>query len=500
MTRRWSRDKAGLILKSVVALVLLAGLYYTQTHSYLLFHSLVEIFSVSVAAALFMLAWNSRHFTEAHFLLWIGIGYLFVGMLDLVHTLAYRGMGVLGDVGTDPATQLWVAARYMQALVLLTAPLFFERKLRGRAALAGFAAFTALVLLAIFAWDVFPTAYDDATGTLTPFKIVSEYVISALLLGSVALILARRDHLDRQLLTLLVGSILATLVAEIAFTLYVDPFGPANLIGHFLKLLAFYMLYKAVVEAGLRRPHDVLFRDLKQQEEELEALNETLEERVRERTAQARVLARQLAQAEARERERLATILHDDLQQTLAAARMRVQMAAGRPEATDEALEIADEQLREAIEASRCLAVEVSPAVVRRQGLDDALQWLGDHMRERHRLAVDVRTTGDVALGDADIEALVFRSVRELLFNVVKHAGVDRATVCAEMTDEGELCVTVSDEGRGFEPDEVLRGTPDGFGLGSVRNRVQMLGGRCVISSRPGEGTDVAMTIPPAAS
>lgn len=496
MTRERPRGTTGIVFKTVAALVLVAGLYYTRTHSYLLFHSLVEVFSIAVATAVFMLAWNSRQFSDGHFLLWIGIGYLFVAMLDLVHTLAYTGMGVLGDLGTDPATQLWVAARFMQALVLVTAPLFFARTLRARLTFAGFATVTVLVLLLIFAWDVFPTAYDDAAGALTPFKIVSEYIICALLLASVALILARRDRLDRTLLALLVGSILATLVAELAFTLYTSPYGSANLIGHFLKLVAFYLLYKAVVEAGLRRPYEVLFHDLKQQEEELEALNETLEERVAERTEQARALARQLAHAESRERERLAGILHDDLQQTLAAARMRVKMAASSPEAAEEALEVADGQLREAIEVSRCLAVEMSPEVVRREGLGKALRWLGEHMEARHQLSVEVTTRGEVRLADPDVEALVFRTIRELLFNVVKHAGVKSASVWAEMTGEGELCITVSDNGVGFDPEEALTGTSEGFGLGSVRNRVEMLGGRCTISSQPGEGTDVAMTIP----
>ncbi|MFO8082258.1 MAG: MASE3 domain-containing protein [Armatimonadota bacterium] len=496
-------NRAGMVVGALAALMLFAGLYLAQSHSYLLFHSIVEIFAVAVAMALFMLAWNSRQFSDGHFLLWIGIGYLFVGMLDLVHTLTYTGMGVFPEAGVDEPTQLWVAARFMQALVLLTAPLFFTRRLPARTTLAGFAAATTLVLLSIFAWDIFPTAWDEAAGGLTSFKIIAEYVICGLLLLAAGWMLAWRDRLDRTVLGLLVGSIAATFAGELAFTLYADPYGFPNLVGHFLKLVAFYLIYKAVVEVGLRCPYDVLFRDLKQREEELErsqaqleALNETLEQRVAQRTEQARALAGELARAETRERERLASILHDDLQQLLAAARMRVKMASGSPDTQVELLGAADEHLSEAIEMSRRLAVEVSPAIVREQGLGPALHWLAEHMRERHGLTVDVTTDGEISLGNADVEAMTLRVTRELLFNVVKHAGVDHATLHAEMNEDSQLRIHVIDDGHGFDPEDLLNEAGGGFGLQSVRNRIETLGGSCAIDSAPGEGTRVTMVIP----
>ncbi|MFW6156650.1 MAG: MASE3 domain-containing protein, partial [Armatimonadota bacterium] len=451
----------------------------------------------------FMLAWNSRTFSDGHFLLWIGIGYLFVGLLDLVHTLAYTGMGVFPEAGVNLPTQLWVAARFMQALVLLTAPLFFTRRLPARATLAGFGAVTTLVLLSIFAWDIFPTAWDEAAGGLTAFKIIAEYVICGLLLIAITWMLAWRDRLDRTVLGLLVGSIGATFAGEVAFTLYADPYGFPNLVGHFLKLVAFYLIYKAVVEAGLRRPYDVLFRDLKQREEqlersqaELEALNETLEQRVTERTEQARALAGELARAETRERERLASILHDDLQQLLAAARMRVKMASASPDTDVQLLGAADEHLSEAIEMSRRLVGEISPAIVRERGLGPALHWLAEHMHERHGLTVDVTVDGEISLGNSDVEAMALRVLREVLFNVVKHAGVDHAALRAEMDEESTLRINVTDDGHGFDPAEVLNEQQGGFGLASVRNRIEALGGTCVIDSAPREGTSITMVIP----
>jgi len=441
---------------------------------------------------------------ERHFLLWIGIGYGFVAILDLVHLLAYRGMGVFGDMGVDPPTQLWIAARFIQAIVLLVSPTFLTRQLNARAAIAGFSIVVTLTLVSIFGWHNFPHAWDASVEHLTVFKVASEYIICVLLLISIARISVHRRQFDRYVLGLLIASIGFTLLAEFSFTLYTDPYGFMNLLGHFFKLVAFYLLYKAVVEANLRRPYDVLFRDLTQREDDLEhsqrkleAFNHTLEERVEERTAQVRALARELTQVETRERERLASILHDDVQQLLAAARMRLKLAMSRPEASAEALARAEEHLNEAIERSRSLAVEVSSSVVRERGLARALRWLGEQMKTRHGLSVEVTASEATDLGDPDVEALIFRVVRELLFNVVKHAGVDHATVCASREESGELCVTVSDAGCGFRVEEAIDG--DGFGLGSVRGHVEMMGGTCVIDSEPGEGTEITMIFPIAA-
>lgn len=74
--------------------LLLAGLWATSKSSYLLFHSIAEIFSIVVACCIFMLAWNSRRFAENTYLLFVGIAYLFVAGLDLLHALAFKGMGV----------------------------------------------------------------------------------------------------------------------------------------------------------------------------------------------------------------------------------------------------------------------------------------------------------------------------------------------------------------------------------------------------------------------
>jgi len=263
----------------------LVGLYLTSLHSYLLFHSLAEIFSIVVACAIFFVAWNSRQFLDNNYLLFIGIAYLFVGAFDLIHTLAYKGMGVLPGYGANLPTQLWIATRYIESLSLLIAPVFIGRKLRPSLVLTGYLLVTAVVLGTIFYWDIFPDCFIEGVG-LTPFKKISEYLISVILAGSIALLVRKQKAFDRHVLQLLVASILLTIAAELAFTFYVSVYGISNLFGHFCKIISFYLIYKAVIETGLRKPYDLLFRDLKQSEEAQREARDDLEVRVEERTAE----------------------------------------------------------------------------------------------------------------------------------------------------------------------------------------------------------------------
>lgn len=241
------------------------GLYLASLYNYLLFHSLAEIFSIVVACGIFMVAWNSRRFLMNNYLLFIGIAYLFVGGLDLIHTLAYKGMGVFHGYETNLPTQLWIAARHMESLSLFLAPFFFGRKLRLNLVLVGYALATFLLLLSIFSWNIFPVCFIEGIG-LTPFKKISEYVISLILLGSIVLLLKNRREFEREVLQWVVWSIIVSIASELAFTFYIDAYGFSNLIGHFFKILSFYFIYKAIIETGLTKPYDLLSRNLKQTE------------------------------------------------------------------------------------------------------------------------------------------------------------------------------------------------------------------------------------------
>ena len=248
----------------------LVGLFFAKQYNYLLFHTLVELFAIIVAGNIFIIAWNVRRRLDNTYILATGIGYLFVGALDLLHTLAYKGMGAIPSDGANLATQLWIAGRYLEAGTFLAAGLLVGRRVRAPALLTAFGAVFTLLVLAIFAWDVFPMCFVDAEGPdqgLTVFKRASEVAVCAALAVAAGLLLRQRDHFDRPVLHLLFWSIGLTAAAEVAFQLYNDAYGLANMIGHYLKLGSICFLYKALVEAALVRPYDVLFRDLRDSEQ-----------------------------------------------------------------------------------------------------------------------------------------------------------------------------------------------------------------------------------------
>jgi signal transduction histidine kinase len=277
-------------LGATVAVVL--GFYLSSRYSYLLFHSFIEVATVAVAFALFALTWNARRFLSTGYLKTIGIGYGFIGLVDLVHALAYKGMNVFSGYDANLPTQLWIAARYAQAAVLCLAPLLQQRRVDERLLLAACATVTAAILAATFS-GAFPDCYVEGQG-LTTFKIGSEYLISALLVASLVPLYGMRAAFSREVYWLIVGSIVLTVLSELCFTAYVSVYGFANMLGHLVKLGAFYLTYRALLVTGISEPFDLIFRDLKLTEDRLRRAHDTLEEKVRERTAELHRTNREL--------------------------------------------------------------------------------------------------------------------------------------------------------------------------------------------------------------
>lgn len=251
-------------------------LYLVSRSNYLFFHAIVEFFSIIVACGVFMIAWNSRRFHENGFLLWLGVGSLFVAGVDFLHTLAYKEMGVFPEAGANLPTQLWIAARYLQGFSLLFALLFFRTRLRPGLLVATHFAGTVLLLGAVFG-GFFPDCFREGAG-LTPFKIGSEYVICILLAGSMLLLYRNRQAFSPRILRLLTLAVGSFILAELSFTLYTDVFGLSNMAGHLFKVAGFYLIYRGVIETGLTCPYDLLFRELKHSEEVLRQRTSALEE------------------------------------------------------------------------------------------------------------------------------------------------------------------------------------------------------------------------------
>ncbi len=246
----------------------------------------------------------------------------------------------------------------------------------------------------------------------------------------------------------------------------------------------------------------------KKTEEDLRELTLTLEERVAQRTAELEQRAAQLSRlheeltrVEQKERRRLAELLHDGLQQMLVAAKFRVTETRRRVQDNDavqQNLNQIDELLTQAIETSRSLTIELSPPVLQELGLTAALGWLADFIAAKHGLRVEVSAAGKAEPCSLDLALLLFPVARELVFNVVKHAGVQAANVTLEREDQS-LRLKVTDQGCGFDASKwqtMCLGSACGFGLLDVQNRVELAGGKLEIDSAPGRGTTVTVTVP----
>jgi signal transduction histidine kinase len=300
----------------LTAAAVVFGLYLTSLYSYNLFHSLAELFSIVVAWIIFVIAWKSRRLLDNDYLLLLGISYLFVGGLDLLHTLSYKGMGVFYGFGANLPTQLWIASRYLQGISFVLATFFVYRKLNEKRMLAAYIAATALIICSIFYWKIFPDCYTPASG-LTTFKKTSEYIISLLLLSSLLLLYRKRNAFDPAVFGLLALSLLLTVSSELMFTFYISVYGFSNLAGHFLKIFAVYSIYKALIETGIVKPYSLIFRKLKLSEQSLKKAHDELEMKVCERTLELKKLNEELEReiGERRKAEEEVRELNEELEQ-----------------------------------------------------------------------------------------------------------------------------------------------------------------------------------------
>lgn len=247
-----------------------AGLFALSQSHFLVFHVTAELFSVMIACGIFMFALNSRRFADNDYFISLGAAYLVVAGIDTVHMLAYKGMGGFAGYDPDLATQLWVAARFLQAAALALAPLAINKKNRFGYLIVAFGLAAGFLLLSIFYWQNFPRCFVDGAG-VTEFKTISEYFIIAVLGLALYATSRFRQAFSPDVLKLLLASIAATILSELSFSSYTNLYGIANILGHLLKIAAFYLVYKAIVETGIKRPYKILLRDLAESQERLSA-------------------------------------------------------------------------------------------------------------------------------------------------------------------------------------------------------------------------------------
>ena len=277
---------------ALLVIVVLAGV---SSFNFLLFHTLVEGTSILITAMMLVTAWHTYRYSRNTFLMFLACGYFWIGMVDLGHILAYKGMSVFPITSANPGIQLGLVGRYWEAVLLLTAPTFLARDIRRGLALTVSGAVLA-ALCALIVIGRFPVAYIDGFG-LAPFKVWSEYIIVGILLLALWRFNRRASDFDRSVFVKMVTAIMLTIAGDVAFTAYVGVYDIVNVTGHLLKLLSYWVIFDAVVRVSLEEPYV------------------RLEQRVAERAAQleAEIERRKASEATIRESEIHAKFLLDSV-------------------------------------------------------------------------------------------------------------------------------------------------------------------------------------------
>ena len=263
----------------IMALLLAVTSFILMSLNFLFFHSIIELFSILVALSIFVISINTYSIARNSYFMFIGISFGFVGMYDLLHTLAYDGMGVFPGDTSNLATQLWIMARYIQSISLLIGPIFLFKDYKPSVITFGHTFVAAILLAGVFYWDYFPDCFIPGEG-LTLFKITSEYIISFILLVAVYLLVHYKKHFNSKVRILLITATIFTIGSELSFTFYVSVYGFSNIIGHVFKVVSFYLIYKAIVETNLTKPYESLFYQLKKAKDDLEETNKKLKEEI----------------------------------------------------------------------------------------------------------------------------------------------------------------------------------------------------------------------------
>jgi PAS domain S-box-containing protein len=214
-----------------------------------------------------------------------------------------------------------------------------------------------------------------------------------------------------------------------------------------------------------------------------------------------RLLASELTIAEQEERRRISQVLHDDLQQRLFAMRAQLSFVLESfksdtvPADIRDSLDQLQSSLSESITITRNLSVDISPVVLQGEGISEAIHWLSARMKEQHGLQLEIDIRDNFERLPDSIRVTLFQTVRELLFNIVKHAGVLHAKVTVEKLD-GQGCITITDGGTGFDAQTVMADPQTAHGLMIIRDRLNLMGGTLQIESAAGKGTRARIEFP----
>ena len=263
--------KIAIPVYSIIALLFSVVFYFLSQYNFLLYHIIVEFISISIGIFVFAIAINTINITSNVFILLIGTTFFTSAILDLLHTIAFKGMNILPVSGTNIASQLWISARFVQAAGLLAGAfivnMIVTKRCRILISLISSVYFILSVVFIMFL-KIFPTTFVDGQG-LTLFKKIMEYIIIFILLLALVFYSVNREKLGKKSFYYIAISIGFFIVSEFLFTLYRDDYGVYNAAGHLVKIGSYVFFYMLLIKTSLIEPLALLAGNLRIANEKL---------------------------------------------------------------------------------------------------------------------------------------------------------------------------------------------------------------------------------------
>jgi len=249
-------NPASLIIPTILIIVMISTRYIGN---YLIFHAFSEFFSVFVALTITFVTYFTYALTKNKYLLFLGLGYFWIGILDIIHIQTYPGMNIYDIEGLDPTLTLWIFARFFEAMLFLLAPIMRNRDFSIPKITLIFAIYSFFVIL--LAMSSSPLILFDKESGLSFLKIVSEYGIVLILLGALKLNRMKKSAFQTSIYKAVQTAIVFTIISEALFTLYTDAYGFTNLLGHIFKFLSFWVLLVSIIKTSLKEPFKLMAKE-----------------------------------------------------------------------------------------------------------------------------------------------------------------------------------------------------------------------------------------------
>ena len=241
--------------------VLTIVLYFLMSYNYLIFHTTIEIISFSICMLIFIVSIISSKYSSSSIYSILGTGFLSVAILTVIHTISYKGMGIITDYNANLSTQMWIIMNYNLSITFLYSFFLSGKKLISFKKITFLNTFVNGIFIYLALIGYFPACFIEGEG-LTSFKKISEYIIIGIFLVALVLLIKNRSHIMKVIYHDLLIAIILLCISEFVFTLYIDVFGMQNFLGHIIRFYAFIFISHTAISVGITNPYESIFREL----------------------------------------------------------------------------------------------------------------------------------------------------------------------------------------------------------------------------------------------